>query len=71
MDDGLLLRFWYGEILSHELINAAQKILHRADLAHVLGLEAVKLLGHVVGVDAFVAGDKMLRLVLLHQLQEA
>ena len=55
----------------HDLIHTPQKILHRAHLAHVLRLELGELLGHIVGVDALVAGDQVLALVFGHQLQIA
>ena len=43
-----------------DLFNAAQQILHRADLAHILCLKPRKLLGHIVSVDILVAGNQRL-----------
>ena len=52
-----------------KLLNAPHQILHGSHLAHILGLELGEFLGHVIGVDALVAGDQVLTLVGGHQFQ--
>ena len=54
-----------------KLLNAPHQILDRAHFAHVLGLELGEFLGHVIGVDALVAGNQVLTLVLCHELEIA
>ena len=54
-----------------KLLNAPHQILDRAHFAHVLGLELGEFLGHVIGVDALVAGDQVLGLILGHELEIA
>ena len=54
-----------------KLLNAPHQILDRAHFAHVLGLEFGKLLGHIIGIDALVAGNQVLGFVPCHELEIA
>ena len=66
------LLHWGARVGSgQKLLNAPHQILDRPHLAHVLGLELGEFLGHVIGVDALVAGNQVLCLVLGHELEVA
>ena len=54
-----------------KLLNAPHQILDRAHFAHVLGLEFGKLLRHIIGIDALVAGNQVLGFVPCHELEIA
>ena len=54
-----------------ELLDASHQILDCTHLAHVLSLELGKLLRHIIGIDALVAGNQVLGLVLCHELEIA
>ena len=58
--DARALRLALLLFAADDLFNAAQQILHRADLAHILRLKPRKLLGHVVSVDILVTGNQCL-----------
>ena len=58
--DARALRLALLLFAADDLFNAAQQILHRADLAHILRLKPRKLLGHVICVDILVAGNQRL-----------
>ena len=58
--DARALQLAFFLFAADDLFNAAQQILHRADLAHILRLKPRKLLGHVVCVDILVAGNQRL-----------
>ena len=64
-----LLHHGHRLLLGQNLFNSPEQILHSAYFAHVLGLQFRKLLGHIVSVDALVAGDQVLALVGGHQFQ--
>ena len=61
----------FGFFLAHDLFHAADKILHGADLAHVLSGQFGKLLGHVIGVHVLEHRDQGLFLPRGDQLQKA
>ena len=64
-----LLHHGHRLLLGQNLFNSPEQILHSAYFAHVLGLQFRKLLGHIIGIDAFVAGNQVLALVGGHQFQ--
>ena len=59
-----------GCLLRQDLLDAPQKILHSADLAHILSLQVLELLRDIVSVDILIAGDEHLFLVLAHHREE-
>ena len=63
----------YGGLLIaiQHLFHAADQVLDKADLPHVIGLQYTQLLRQVIGVHIPVAGEQQLGAVLLHQRQEA
>ena len=54
-----------------ELLDASHQILDCSHLAHVLSLELGKLLRHIIGIDALVAGNQVLGFVPCHELEIA
>ena len=67
-DNDLLLYHGHRCGLGQELINAPEQVLYGPHLAHILGLELGKLLGHVIGVNVLVARDQVLALIRGHEL---
>ena len=66
-----LLHHGHRLLLGQNLFNSPEQILHSAYFAHVLCLQFRKLLGHIVSVDALVAGNQVLGFVLCHELEIA
>ena len=54
-----------------KLLDASHQILDCSHLAHVLSLELGKLLRHIIGIDALVAGNQVLGFVPCHELEIA
>ena len=54
-----------------KLLDASHQILDCSHLAHVLSLEFSKLLRHIIGIDALVAGNQVLGFVPCHKLEIA
>ena len=57
--------------LPAQLLHAAHKVLHPAQLRHVLRLQASKFLGHVIRIQPLEARNQHLPLVRLHHAEEA
>ena len=68
-DNGLLDRLmldFFGPVCGEHLADAADKVLNKADFAHVIAHQHRKLLRQVVWVHVPVAGNEQLSLVLAH-----
>ena len=68
-DNGLLDRLmldFFGSVCGEHLADAADKVLNKADFAHVIAHQHRKLLRQVVWVHVPVAGNEQLSLVLAH-----
>ena len=66
-----LLHRGAGVGFGQELLDASHQILDCTHLAHVLSLEFCKLLRHIIGIDALVAGNQVLGFVPCHELEIA
>ena len=66
-DDCLVHRLFFLRFVGVEhLVYSADKVLDKADLAHVVAHQHCELFRHVVWVHIAVAGDEKLRLILAH-----
>ena len=68
-DNGLLVRLmldFFGSVCREHLVDAADKLLNKADFAHVIAHQHRKLLRQVIWVHVPVAGNEQLSLVLAH-----